>query len=64
MKKSRLAALGLIVATLGTTGCAAVGPLPGLVYSNYKFPSIASQSGPGRKSGSSPRIGRCASDFA
>ena len=53
MRKSRLAALGLIVATLGMTGCAAVGPLPGVIYSNYKFPSIASQAGPGRKSGSS-----------
>ncbi|HSP97586.1 MAG TPA: TRL-like family protein [Candidatus Dormibacteraeota bacterium] len=28
-----------------------MGPLPGVIYSNYKFPSIASQAGPGRKIG-------------
>jgi hypothetical protein len=48
----KVAALGLTVAMLGMAGCAAVGPLPGLIYSNYKFPSIASQAGPGHKSGS------------
>ena len=43
-------ALGL-VGILGVSGCAAVGPLPGLIYTNMKFPSIASQSGPGPKTG-------------
>ena len=49
MKKTFVAAMGLIA--LGMSGCAAVGPLPGAIYTNTKFPSIASQSGPGKKTG-------------
>jgi len=50
MRKLSLAVLGL-VGVLGVAGCGAVGPLPGILYTNTKFPSIASQSGPGSKVG-------------
>jgi hypothetical protein len=52
MRKSiAVAVLGVCFASLA--GCAAVGPLPGAVYTDYKFPSLTSQAGPGRKIGTS-----------
>jgi TRL-like protein family len=51
MRKVSVAAVGLMVAALGMVGCGAVGPLPGAIYTNTQFPSIASQAGPGHKTG-------------
>lgn len=51
MRKTVVAAMGLAAIALGMTGCGAVGPLPGAIYTNTKFPSIASQAGPGKRVG-------------
>jgi hypothetical protein len=51
MRKLTFAALAL-AAIIGASGCGAVGPLPGAFYTDTKFPSIASQSGPGPRTGS------------
>ncbi len=56
MKRSKLAVLGL-VGTLGLAGCGAVAPLAGGIYTDMKFPSIASQAGPGPKTGSAQAQG-------
>lgn len=53
MRTKSLAVIGIVAVALGISGCAAVGPLPGAFYTNTKFPSIASQSGPGSKTGTS-----------
>lgn len=50
MKNLKLLVIGA-VGVFAVAGCGAVGPLPGTIYTNAKYPSIASQSGPGPKTG-------------